>query len=184
MRLTLKLHPDSRCAAVTRIEVDVVRLHAGALRLLYRIICNMSDLRMPTAAVATRADGLWHHTCFEAFIRGPQSPAYYELNFSPSTQWAAYRFSEYRGEMTIAHEIGAPHTQVHANGACFELQTALNLNRSAILPSNATWHLGISAVVEERNDRLSYWALAHPPGKADFHHSDCFAHELPATVRS
>jgi hypothetical protein len=25
--------------------------------------------------------------------------------------------------------------------------------------------------------------LAHPPGKPDFHHSDCFALELPATVR-
>jgi len=32
-------------------------------------------------------------------------------------------------------------------------------------------HLGLSAVLEETNGRKSYWALAHPPGKADFHHS-------------
>jgi hypothetical protein len=38
-------------------------------------------------------------------------------------------------------------------------------------------------VIEETNGRLSYWALAHPPGKPDFHHSDCFALELPAVVR-
>ena len=31
-------------------------------------------------------------TCFEAVPRGPEATAYLELNFSPSTQWAAYRF--------------------------------------------------------------------------------------------
>jgi hypothetical protein len=35
-------------------------------------------------------------------------------------------------------------------------------------------------VIEETNGRKSYWALAHPPGKPDFHHSDCFALGLPA----
>jgi len=37
-----------------------------------------------------------------------------------------------------------------------------------------------STTFEETNGRLSYWALAHPPGKPDFHHPDCFALELPA----
>jgi hypothetical protein len=39
-------------------------------------------------------------------------------------------------------------------------------------------HLGLSAVLEEANGRKSYWALAHPPGKADFHHADCFTLEF------
>ena len=26
---------------------------------------------------------------------------------------------------------------------------------------------------------ISYWALAHPPGKPDFHHPDSFALTLP-----
>jgi hypothetical protein len=34
-------------------------------------------------------------------------------------------------------------------------------------------------VIEETNGNKSYWALAHPPGKADFHHADCFALEFP-----
>jgi hypothetical protein len=34
-------------------------------------------------------------------------------------------------------------------------------------------------VIEERNGRKSYWALAHPPGEPDFHHPACFALELP-----
>ena len=40
------------------------------------------------------------------------------------------------------------------------------------------WQLGLSAVIEELNGHKSYWALAHPPGKPDFHHSDCFTYEF------
>jgi hypothetical protein len=34
-------------------------------------------------------------------------------------------------------------------------------------------------VIEEVDGGLSYWALAHPPGKPDFHDPNCFALELP-----
>lgn len=181
----MKMHPDSRCEAATSIEVDVLRLQPRALSLLFRMTCNVTGLRVPTATITARSDGLWRHTCFEVFLRGPQGLAYYELNFSPSTQWAAYRFNDYRSGMSIAHEIGASDIKVHANEECFELQTSVVLNNQpAILPSGEPWHLGLSAVVEERSGRLSYWALRHPPGKPDFHHSDCFAHELAATLQS
>jgi hypothetical protein len=39
-------------------------------------------------------------------------------------------------------------------------------------------------VIEDMTGEFSYWALAHPPGKPDFHHSDCFAHELFVTAQS
>ena len=61
-----------------------------------------------------------------------------------------------------------------------ELKATLDLG--AALPPHATWRLGLSAVVET-GEGLSYWALAHAPGRADFHHRDCFALELPATGR-
>ena len=36
--------------------------------------------------------------------------------------------------------------------------------------------VGVSDLcVVETDDELSYWALAHPPGRPDFHHPDCFA---------
>jgi hypothetical protein len=43
-----------------------------------------------------------------------------------------------------------------------------------------TWQLGLSAVIEEKIARKTYWALRHPPGRPDFHHSDGFALEIPA----
>jgi len=136
---------------------------------------------MPTVTAPTRTDGLWRHTCFEAFVRASPGAAYYELNFAPSTQWAAYRFSGYRGGMRVANEIGAPGFEVETNGEGCGLRVSAELDRLPGLPGDGAWRLGLSAVIEETSGRKSYWALAHPPGKPDFHHSDCFALELPAT---
>jgi hypothetical protein len=43
--------------------------------------------------------------------------------------------------------------------------------------------VGVSAILEDRDGTKSYWALAHPPGKPDFHDPACFALELAAPRR-
>jgi hypothetical protein len=180
MRLALRLHPDAQCAAATGIEVEVARPRPGELALRYVVTGTTGELRLPPATAPARAEGLWRHTCFEAFVRAPTGEAYYELNFAPSAQWAAYRFSGYRSGMSVAGEIGAPRIEAQPGAERYELRVALELDRAQALPRDAAWRLGLAAVIEEANGRLSYWALMHPPGKPDFHHSDCFAHALPA----
>ena len=128
---------------------------------------------MPPIVAAARTDELWRHTCFEAFVRPSTGSAYYEFNFSPSTRWAAYQFSSYRSGMRVATEIAAPRIEVRSSAETYTLQATLEFD--------GLWsplHLGLSAVLEETNGRKSYWALAHPPGKPDFHHADCFTLEL------
>jgi hypothetical protein len=166
--------------AATRIEVEAARPRPGNLLLHYFVTGKMIGLRMPPVTAAARADELWRHTCFEAFVRASPGAAYYEFNFAPSMQWAAYRFSGYRSGMSVASGISAPRVEVQSSGECYELQASLELDRAPGLPSDTLWRLGLSAVIEETSGRKSYWALAYPPGKADFHHSDCFAQELPA----
>jgi hypothetical protein len=178
MRQALRLHPDSLCFAATRIEVEVARPRAGSVVFSYFVTGKIGDLRIPPITSATRAEELWQTTCFEAFIRASANGGYYEFNFAPSTQWAAYRFSDYRSGMTAATEFGAPHIEVHSSTNLFILRAALTLDRLSGLPRDAVWSLGLSALIEETSGRKSYWALAHPPGKPDFHHSDCFAHKL------
>ena len=181
MRLALKLHPDSPCSAVNRIEVDVVRTRPAGLALRYCVTGTIGKLRLPGVTTPVRADELWRYTCFEAFVRALPLAAYYEFNFAPSTRWAAYRFGGYREGRAIASEIGTPSIEVQTNADGYLLEAALALDKLASLPSHANWRLGVSAVIEETGGALSYWALAHPAGRADFHHSDCFAHELSAT---
>ena len=51
-------------------------------------------------------DDLWQHTCFELFIGAKNDAEYYEFNFSPSGEWAAYEFRNYRdGEPIHAEEL-------------------------------------------------------------------------------
>jgi hypothetical protein len=175
MRQALRLHPDSLCLAAAHIEVDVARPRVGGLTFSYVVTGKISDLRLPPAIAAARTDALWRHTCFEAFVRPTQGEAYYEFNFVPSTQWAAYRFDSYRSGMRVATEIGAPRIDVQSAPECYALQAALDLSS---LPRDGKWRLGLAAVIEEKSGRQSYWALAHPPGKPDFHHSDCFSYEF------
>jgi hypothetical protein len=175
MRKALALHPDSRCDAVTRIEVEVVRQQRN-LMLTFVVTGTIGDLSLPAVTVPARTDELWRHTCFEAFVRANPSDAYHEFNFAPSTQWAAYRFDSYRVGMAIASEIAAPQIEVQSNAGRFDLKVSLE---SGLMLGDAKWHLALSAVIEDTTGRKSYWALAHPPGKPDFHHADGFALELP-----
>jgi hypothetical protein len=183
MRQALRLHPDSFCFAATHIEVEVARPRAGSLVLCYVVTGKLGHLRLPPIMEAARSDELWQRTCFEAFVRASTSAAYYEFNFAPSTQWAAYRFKSYRSGMSVATEISAPRIDVRSSPECYTLQAWLELDQLSSLPRDAKWRLGLSALIEDTSSRKSYWALAHPPGKADFHHSDCFAHELVAAWR-
>jgi hypothetical protein len=171
MRRTLNLHPQSYCPAVAQIEVEVARTDRLALRFL--VTGRISDLRLPPLTDPARTDELWQHTCFEAFIRPLPGDAYCEFNFSPSTQWAAYQFDGYRSGMRAADEFAPPRTEIWSDATSLELSVALEL-------SDAAWQMGLSAVIEETNGRKSYWALAHPLGRVNFHHADCFALELPA----
>lgn len=173
----LKLHPDSRCDALARIEVEALRGAGGALSLRYIVSGDIKAVRLPALANAERADGLWRRTCFEAFARSPTGENYLEFNFSPSTQWAASCFNAYRQGMAPAELSNAPTIQAIADARRYELRVTLG---PIGLADDAAWRLGLSAVIEDASGALSYWALAHPPGKADFHHADCFALELAA----
>ncbi|MGE0179454.1 MAG: GIY-YIG nuclease family protein [Sphingomonas sp.] len=147
---------------------------AGRLHLRYRLTGAIELVSLPRSALPLRRDGLWQHTCLEAFIRAGHSDGYSEFNFSPSLEWAAYRFDSYREGM-VALDIEVPAVRAQIDQYRLEL--------SAIIETGAMYDalaLNLSAVIEEADGRKSYWAIRHPPGPPDFHHPDCFALMLPA----
>ena len=153
-----------------------------AIRL--RFLVAGADLLLPDPASPGRADGLWKSTCFELFLQPLTTFGYFEMNFSPSTQWAAYRFDSYRKGMRDMQVSVEPHIELRTdpedNDAHHVLEVAVDLSD---IPAQAL-RMGLSAVIEEKGGRKSWWALAHPPGGPDFHHRDCFALELPAADAS
>lgn len=144
------------------------------LKLEYRLDGNIANLIVPPASEPRRANKLWEHTCLEAFIAMPRSSAYVELNFSPSGEWAAHRFDDYRSAMAIEDDLSAA-IELHCEPRFLLLTATVDLSNKSAFANGAALRLALSAVIEESGGRMSYWALAHPAAKADFHHPKSFA---------
>lgn len=181
MLVSLTPHPDTPSTAVDRIEVEVERVGEAGLRLDYRVHGDLARLKAPDMTQAGRADGLWKHTCFEAFIRAEGRPGYLEFNFA-GLQWATYRFDAYREGMTPSSvEPWSIEGSAHGDRVAIEIDPGRMARPDLPAPD---WRVGLSAVIEDADGGISYWALAHPPGKPDFHHPDSFALVLPAVELS
>ena len=167
-------HPAFPPLSVRAVEVELTATDWEDVLLDFRIAGD--GVVIPEWRTAARADALWKSTCFEIFLRVPELNSYYEFNFSPSCLWAAYVFDGYRTGMRNLAMAVDPHVE-------FEPDRPLDLSVDLDLSTmpNVAMLAGLSAVIEEEDGTMSYWALAHPSGdKPDFHHPDCFVIEIPA----
>ena len=103
-----------------------------------------------------------------------EGPEYREFNFSPSGEWAAYDFQSYRNGGVLENALSPG---IVVRKATDKLELAAKISQGH-LPHDRPLRLGLSAVVEDADGILSYWALRHPPGKPDFHHADAFDLQL------
>ena len=81
--------------------------------------------------------------------------------------------------MQLIDEGLDPHLTVRRAPGTLELEARIRLDRLCPLYSEAKLVVALSAVLEDSKGVLSYWALAHAPGKPDFHHPAAFALDLP-----
>ena len=157
--------------------MTVERPAPSAISLAYRAVGRIAGVFLPPPAEPLATDELWRSTCFEAFLKPEGGEAYLELNFAPSSRWAAYRFTGYPGGHGGHRDRRAAHRSSPPAPTALEIDVALDL--AGHLPPGPC-RLAISAVIEETNGDRSYWALAHAPGRPDFHD----AAALPRTFRS
>lgn len=174
----LNSNSGSRHGYIHRIEAKVDARESGELAFSYTIIAAIHRLRIPVVATPRRVDGLWRHSCFEAFFGVKGSSAYYEFNFSPSGEWAAYQFRAYRDGGPIDDEMVAPNISVEQVADRLTLTATIRLDRLPMVQAGAALRIGLSAVIEAADGTISYWALTHPSDRPDFHHADSFVIEL------
>ncbi len=178
-RGVLVAHPQTPAALSATLVADVRRVSPAVLRCDFVLQADLTRLALPAARAGERRDELWRQTCFEAFVSAPEGAGYSEFNFSPSGDWAAYQFEDYRRGMTPAPLRSAPVVQVDARPGRFALSATLELGGLA-LERAPHLRLALAAVLEDLHGALSYWALRHAPGTPDFHHRTGFALELHA----
>ena len=208
-QLLLSPHPASPPTAIEAVTCALVWQGAGHWVADFLVAEPPSALTLPEAAPPDRADGLWQTTCFEMFLRRRGQDGYIEFNFSPSGRWAAYQFDGYRSgarnlEVATPWIMGLdPVQRQMASYARFVVRgmdpnsaRTLAREREMNLPPPVSyfqhvsledetlqglgpWEVSVAAVIEEAHGNKSYWALAHPSDKPDFHHPDSFVLDLP-----
>ncbi|NMG75365.1 DOMON-like domain-containing protein [Aromatoleum diolicum] len=169
--ITLQAHPQTTTSPTRTIAVDLQWGADGTLRLRFELRGRLERIVVPPQQAPLATDGLWAHTCCEAFVAVQGSATYREFNFSPSRQWAIYDFSAYRTPAAAPAPLPAPTITLRRDGELLTLEAAIE---AAALPPGEALQLGLSAVVEADDGTLSYWALHHPGARPDFHHRDAF----------
>ena len=151
-------HPRSEATAIEKVRVLVSRL-GDHLELRYVFEGAIERLEVPRGRLDH--ERLWEHTCAELFVGGADA-TYVEWNFSPTLQSARFAFSDYR--QRVEHEPGKVRVRME-RGAKTLVLTA----RGAFV-SAPTADLGLTAITRDVDGAQSFWALAHPSERPDFHH--------------
>jgi hypothetical protein len=165
----LTCHGVTVRTAVQSLCAEVEQAPTGCLSLRYRLSGDTAQLRIPAPQPPAAVDGLWEHTCFEAFVAVEGEARYREFNFSPSGQWAAYAFKGYRkrSEWTARQ---TPFIAVARAKGQLLVEALIAADDLPPNDSGKPLQLGLAAVLEAEDGRVSYWALRHPAPRPDFHH--------------
>ena len=175
-------HPDGAGSGETYGVFAEIELGPGpTVRLRYRLRGDLEQVAIAARAPSRRLDGLWERTCFEAFVAPEGGNRYAEINVAPSTEWAVYGFEGYRLGMRPLDLAREPAVTVSREAD--ELRVTADVDLSALTDAPWPWRVGLCAVVAHTRGSRSYWALAHPQSKPDFHDAKGFIVRLEGIAR-
>ena len=149
---------------------------SNQLRVTYKLIGTSQIVIPEPASTPTRQYDLWEHTCMELFLQPQDSTSYWEFNLSPAGHWNVFRLPDYR--QNIGEELTYDALPFTLSRQTDPLQIDLAIELDKIITPEQKLKVGITSVIEDRDSRLSYWALNHPGKEADFHDRDSFAIDL------
>lgn len=162
--LSLTPHPNAGNSLAIDVYGLALFMSGGRVTFRYRVRGEISRIQLPVQASGERTDELWRHTCFEAFVAPKNADRYVELNFSPSQAWAAYTFDQYRIGMKQLPVLKKPSISLKVEPELLALDVTVQMRALA-----ADCAVGLSAVIETTDGRVTYWSLQHPATKPDFH---------------
>jgi hypothetical protein len=174
-------HPNRAADARSwTLQAEARRDETDVLELGFRVGGEIARIVVPTSAEPRFSNGLWRHTCFEAFIGIAGAPAYHELNLAPSGQWAVYAFDDYRYAAASPRSYETPRVACTATPRALELRARLRLGDLSPQHAHCALDIALCAVLEVDAGEISHWALRHDGEVPDFHDRRGFAVRLEA----
>lgn len=154
-----------------------VERSGAVLHFQFSLDADLSLVRIPERRLPAATNELWKHTCFEAFLMrlADEPTEYFELNLSPSTQWAVYAFDRYREGMASVPLAEPPDVRVEAGSSGLQLDARVNMGARI---GDGRLRMALAAVIEDSDGSVSYWALKHAGTRPDFHHPAGFILEV------
>ncbi len=165
----LMLHQTCDLGPIKAVTADIKATEHGCTA-EFRLEGGVDRILLPVSGPSVRTDNLWKTTCFEIFWQPIGGTYYREFNLSPSGRWAAYDFDSFREGMRDApvDAISIACSSGSVNGVG---ELVLKASIASELPAPA--QVALNAIVEHEDGELQFWALAFPPGKAEFHSEAC-----------
>lgn len=176
--LPLQKHPKSKESSVNAISVNLIAHTDKSMSVAYSAQGDIDRLFIPPRTAGECKDNLWRTTCFEMFVGHTNSTTYWELNFSPSANWAAYKFTDYRQNRQNEESFAINRLQMKQTKERFDLEVGFLFGALQDFDLT-TVCFGFSAVMMDHHGNISYWALRHGDGPPDFHDNTCFSYMLP-----
>jgi len=168
------LHPFEPRPELGGIELKgKARWRGGVLQVSFELRTPGNSLSWPAPALPpVRRDGLWQSTCLEAFIAAEGEAPYWEVNLAPNGNWNIYALSGYRENLQPVSGITSlPYSLRRSEGA---LQQHFQLDLNRWIQADQRVEVSLTAVLEDRQQGLSYWAWKHSGHQPDFHLRDSF----------
>ncbi|BAZ43852.1 hypothetical protein NIES4102_08540 [Chondrocystis sp. NIES-4102] len=162
---------DSKTAPTIEITGTISR-QDHQLNIEYLFTGDLATIIIPPPAktAPTRQYDLWEHTCLEFFLGLEDTTAYWEFNLSPAGNWNVFHLKDYRQDLAEEMVITSlPFTVLQSTDS---MQLNLELDLNPIISATQNLEVGITSVVENQDQQLSYWGLQHPASEPDFHQRD------------
>lgn len=157
-------------------QINLLTLH-------YSLTGNIGDILLPPPLVYPgRKDGLWKTTCFEFFLAIKGQSQYWEFNMSPSGDWNIYCMDAYR-RSGFREETSIQQLQLEAQNEAGIFTLNVTVDLSPIIQQTQPVEIGITAVMQTKNGKETYWALVHPAPQPDFHLRESFILALAGQTR-
>ena len=147
------------------------RWSEGNLTLHFHLQHKGDDVLLPPSEESIqRTDGLWEHTCFEAFVSQDDQQSYYEINLCPNGNWNMYRLTGYRENLQPEASIERMPVEINLTESSLEL--SCNISLDSLVEKDKPLEISLTAVLEHPVKGCSFWAWKHSGKEADFHLRD------------
>jgi len=173
MKSSFRLTPLDRNNAPAVAITGEIQRQNNQLAIAFKIAESSKIIIPKRASTPLRQFDLWEHTCCEFFLGLKDSTQYWEFNLSPAGHWNVFRFTDYRQDIAEETTFDRLPLKVLSQSDC--LQINLTIDLEPIIEPTQDLEVGVTTVIEDKQNQLSYWALSHPGKEADFHLRSSFA---------